>query len=265
MTRINFIVPIKHPSLISDPVAFVALLGRTLASIGRQEGETRAMICASPSTPLPPLPAGVELVEVDRPPPPPNPQASLDDHYRAIRTDKGARVRAGFARIEDPAELVMVVDDDDIVHQDLARHIHRHDDGRRSGYVVRDGYMHRVADGTFVQIRNFHQICGTSLIIRKDRYLRGRRDLPHDHRKIMAELGSHKIMPKRLDALGEPLQPVQFAAAIYCVGGANSSQRSIGARFGEALTTDVRAMRKARLLAEVEERIVRREFPVDDL
>lgn len=259
MTRINYIIPIKHPSKIKDPDQFVRFLGRTLDSIARQYGEKRIFIAANPGTPLPTLPGDTTRVEVDLAPPDESGLKVRSDVYSMIRKDKGTRIAAALEQVGSPDDLVMIVDDDDVLHQRLGAHVNEHDTGDHCGFVISRGYMHRAVTDTLYAVGNFHKSCGTSLLIRRNRFLEP--GMGGAYKKYIAEIGSHLLLPARLKRQGERLTPIPFRAAIYCTGGFNSSQRDVGAVVGEAATTDVGVARRGKLMTDKQKARLRRDFP----
>ena len=220
-------IPIRHPAQVRTPEAQVRGLTQTLASLAAQtQAETVVRIACNREQRLPEAAAGATLCHVDLPP-----NAALEaatsrnETYAAIRADKGRRVAAAVADVPE-TDLVMVVDDDDLIHRRLAEHVLADTSG--DAHVIDKGYLWTDGAPRMRRIDAFHTRCGTSLIFeaRAFRYVReGARD-----EGAYDELGSHRIIaPGRA---GMTFRPVPFAAAIYRLGHRNASQTDVAASRG---------------------------------
>ncbi len=225
--RLHFLIPIRHPAQVRNADAQLRGLTQTLASLAAQTNtETVVRIACNPEQRLPDGATGVTLCHVDLPP-----NAALEaatsraETYAAIRADKGRRVAAAIEGVPDD-DLVMVVDDDDLVHRRLAEHVLM--DTSDDAHVIETGYLWTDGAGRMRQIDAFHTRCGTSLIVpaRAFRYIaEGARD-----ERAYDELGSHRIIaPGRTGLI---FHPVPFPAAIYRLGHRNASQTDVASSRG---------------------------------
>jgi hypothetical protein len=230
-TNLVFIIPVRHPQNAKDWEQLKANLLQTFASISAQTNATwRALVVANHGADLPPMPAGFEAVFVDLPP---NPLYELGDdqeaYFEAVRLDKGRRILAGLFQAQTQGHI-MLVDDDDFVHRDLASFSARHPTA--NGWYVRDGYLWN--EGRLLyKYRDFSHLCGTSHIIRSDLFKLPARIEDASDAFVRRRLGSHRFIADDLRTEGTPLSPLPFAGAVYRVGhaGAHSQSQSILRKF----------------------------------
>jgi len=227
-TLLTFVAPVRHPENARDWPAAKAKLAQTLASISAQtDPRWRCVVVANHGADLPAPPAGVEILRVDFAPNPHHERGGLDPEpfYDAFRLDKGRRVHAGFLKVRDTA-FYMIVDDDDLVSNRLVEFVARNTEA--NGWYVDNGYVWGSGGRWLYAVDRFNELCGTSLIVRRDLY-----DLPErfeatSARTIGDMLGSHWRIRERLAARGQPLAPLPFRGAVYRVGHECSHSRSPG-------------------------------------
>jgi len=167
----------------------------------------------------------IRYIEVDLPPPSPlrSPCIEID----AVRFDKGCKYTIGLlhARKLNPTH-VMFFDCDDFISDRIAGFVRQNPDA--NGWFVKDGYRYNaLSRKCYLMNGNFHQICGTSHIIKSSLY-----DIPADlplnadQERILNSLGkeylykimgSHRFIADHLRQKGTPLRPLPFPGAIYHV------------------------------------------------
>ncbi len=228
MPLVTFIIPVRHPQNARDWGALTARLEQTLASVaGQSHPDWACVVVANTGASLPPLPDGISVARVDLPP---NDIYDLAQHprevvYDAVRLDKGRRVLAGMQAAPD-SRFFMVVDDDDLLSNAIVAHVARHPEAH--GWFVEQGYLWDDDGRWFLRIRQFDELCGTSLIIRRDLY-----DLPASAETagidwIKTMLGSHIRIKPILATRGTPLAPLPFPGAAYRVGSSGSHSQAPG-------------------------------------
>lgn len=253
MTKINYIVPIKHPSRIADPDLFVRLLGQTLATIARQQNTRAIVLSITEGTPLPELPALARVIAA------PSDEAAnsmnaddLQGYYARVRSDKGLRVSRAFETITDRSDFMMVVDDDDLIHPGLSEYVSQNDNGKCSGFVISKGYTLNIGTDRMAELDAFDRACGTSLIVRADRFQYRPGLTGAAWEDAIAELGSHILIPKTLRKSKDALRDIPFRAAIYRMGNPNATQGEISKRFSAHMTTDSRRWNEDAVLDDAE-------------
>jgi hypothetical protein len=103
------------------------------------------------------------------------------------------------------------------------------------GWYAKQGYMYVAGAGLGRRLDNFHQLCGTSFIVRTDLYQPPDLAPGASQEEIIARFGEHTVMNmlgghvymlSYLEAIGAPLAPLPFPGAVYVVGtGENASGR----------------------------------------
>jgi hypothetical protein len=177
---------------------------------------------------LPELPAGVSVRHADLPPAEAV-MAATDRKgvYEAVRADKGRRIAAGLGSVQ-PDDLVMIVDDDDLIHRGLVAFATTQT--RRCGWVIDRGYLWRTGSRFMTLTDRFSEKCGTSLLIPPDYFLQF--SGTPDTTEAIRELGSHQVIFERLPFGPPTWARVPFAAAIYRLerSGYSRSQEIVTAR-----------------------------------
>jgi hypothetical protein len=224
---LDFVVPVRHQASVADWAGVKRTLATTLSSTAAQTRSTwRAVVVANRGADVPTLPNGVTLVEVDFPKPDmPDPKADLEAFYDGIRADKGRRVLAGLLEIR-PSGFVMVVDYDDLVSNRLAEFVAGH--AGANGWYFDTGYLFSDERLIYRRPREFHEVCGTSLIVRGDLLNVPERFEDASEIYIRRTLGSHKFIKNALAERGTPLAALPFTGAAYRIGHGGSSTSSSG-------------------------------------
>lgn len=228
MTLITFIIPMRHPDNARDWSQLTSKLTETLASISNQNhSDWRCILVVNRGAPLPPLPEKVSVTWVDFPA---NQQHDIKSAPRDVvldifRADKGRRVLRGMLDARD-SRFFMIVDDDDLISAEIVDFVSRHIDA--DGWYISDGYLWQDGGGWLFPVKNFDDMCGTSLIVRADAY-----DLPESFELasitwIKDMLGSHQRIKEILKRQGRPLQPLPFCGAVYRVGNSGSHSQGPG-------------------------------------
>lgn len=231
-----FVIPVRHPGSVSRWDVVVNNLAMTLASIAAQTVPAwECVVVANRGALLPPLPARCRVEFVDLPLPRlPDRTTQTEAFYDAVRHDKGLRLYAGLRTINETSH-VMVVDFDDFVSRRLAETVSAHRDC--VGWTLTSGYVW--AGGSWCHARSdFHRLCGTSHIIRRDALGKlDREDGTPDVDAIKRRLGSHIFIDGDLASAGTPLDILPYRGAVYRIGNPDSTSGT-GALF--AATTPVR-------------------------
>lgn len=225
-----FIIPVRHQDSVADWPVLKRYMAQTLASISAQTAPCwECVIVANTGADLPDLPAGCRVQFVDLPLPDlPDRTTHLEDYYDAIRADKGLRIYTGLQDVM-PDSHVMVVDFDDFVSCRLAELVSTNRNA--PGWNLEKGYVWSGGRWCYLQ-PNFHGLCGTSHIIRRDLYGVFERAGEPDMAAIKRRLGSHIFIHHDLVAEGRPLSNLPFPGAVYRIGNAQSTSGS-GTLFAE--------------------------------
>ncbi|MCE4557823.1 hypothetical protein [Pelomonas cellulosilytica] len=196
-------------------------LGQTLASIAAQTvSGWECIVVANRGADLPDLPKGCRAEFVDLPLPAlPDRTTMLDEYYDGVRADKGQRIYAGVRAVASDSH-VMVVDFDDFVSCRLAEFVVQN--RTNAGWNIEDGYLWSGGGWCYLQSR-FHEMCGTSHIIRRDLLGVFEQDGKVDMDGIKRRLGSHIFIHRDLAIAGHPLSALPFPGAIYRIGNAQST------------------------------------------
>lgn len=226
---LHLIVCLRHPDLVSKPADQQRILREMFRSLtGQSDNRFVCHLVVNPSQILPPLPDFARRIEIDLPPNEAYRNAkSEQEAYEAIQQDKGLRVFSVLRQLE-KSDLVMAIDDDDFLHRDLVHFIltESERDGSPSAWVVDKGYGWRAGSDEVFKIDRFHRLCGTSLIVRADRYRavqaghKSTNDLVFDEIK---ELGSHRLLVDSDVRNGRTFGRVPFRGVIYRMGHSNSA------------------------------------------
>lgn len=227
--KVNFIIPVRHPSMVKDKKLQLYIMAQTFASLAAQttDGWT-ATIVANEGDTLPELPPGFRVEWVNYPPASTyNKVNSLNDYYSAFRQDKGRRVLAAARKIN-PQDYIMVVDDDDFVSNRLVGFLR--DQPIRDGWAISLGYAWSEGQEILQEVHDFHNSCGTSLIVRAEFFRFAGQAPGEEDSAAIDELGSHKIVVQRAQAAGTPFDFIPFHGGIYRYNHANTTQREIKER-----------------------------------
>jgi hypothetical protein len=228
MSLVTFIIPVRHQDNARDWAGLKAKLTQTVASIANQtNGDWRGIIVANEGADLPDLPERFSAVRVTFPANDMHElgKAGMDAFYEAFRLDKGRRVLSGMLAARD-SQFFMIVDDDDFVSARIVQHVAEHRDA--NGWTIDRGYVWDDGGKLLLKNDNFNHLCGTSLIVRADRYR-----LPESFSDASAEwiksmLGSHRQISALLAEEGAALTTLPFRGAVYRVGNAGSHSRTPG-------------------------------------
>lgn len=216
-----FIIPVRHQKSISDWQAIKGYIAQTLASISAQTvPDWECVIVANEGTDLPTLPSKCRAMYVSLPLPNlPNRTDNLTAYYDTIREDKGQRIYYGMQEVSHDSHI-MVVDFDDFVSCRLAELVINNQ--AVPGWNIEDGYVWSGGKWCYLQ-DNFHEVCGTSHIIRRDLYGVLEQDGLLDIEAIKRRLGSHKFIHHDLAIEGHQLEVLPFPGAVYRIGNSQST------------------------------------------
>jgi len=226
--HLTFVIPVRHQATVRDWPQVRDRLAITLRSVAAQEGGAwNGIVVADRQADLPPLPAGFDVVQVDRPPPRLPDRREREAFFEAVRDDKGNRLLAGLLGAP-VGSHVMAVDYDDLVSRRLAALIATQP--RANGWVVESGYVFSGGSEVFLRHAGFQTASGTSHILRTDLLA-----LPSDpalanQGLVQRWLGSHLHLREDMRRRGTPLARLPFPGAIYRVGHADQAMGHPGLR-----------------------------------
>ncbi|SHG28667.1 hypothetical protein SAMN05443575_1921 [Jatrophihabitans endophyticus] len=218
-TVLTFVTSLRHPDTTDDYAGVEHLLGQTLRSLDAQlDRRFEVVVVANrPYSPPPGLGFAVTTATVGFAAPP-REFATKDDKHAAIKLDKGLKLAVAMTRSR--ATHAMCLDSDDFVSRRLVGFVADHG-GDAPGWFVDRGVRYDVVTGLFRPQRHFNDVCGTSLVWRRD--LMPDADLGPDpaaddvlaafgHDRVVEELGSHRTLRRRYGFAAVP-----FPAAVYAV------------------------------------------------
>lgn len=226
----NFIVPIRHPASVACRSLQHTALEHLFASLsGQRDRRFLCHVVVNPEQILPPLPPFVRRIEINLPPNDALASAkTVAESYRAIRADKGARVRAAFSKIHSD-DYIMVVDDDDLISNRLVSFILGQP--TRNPWVIDKGYAWEDDSSSVYEIDQFHRLCGSSLIVPAHHYKQAKLSAlssESDIQDALHELGSHMLIVNASVQGGKvTFNRIPFRAAIYRRGHDNSSEKNL--------------------------------------
>ena len=158
MRGVTFIIPFRSKATCRDWEAVSGALRGTLASIANQSasGYRCILACHEPPDGFVARP-WLAVVEVS------SPRPAGPAEYKG---DKRAKLVAGLREyLRDPTELYMILDADDRVHAELARHVGGAD---APTYLVDKGYVY--AGGRWLRAHNgtFDRLCGSTCVSNRE-------------------------------------------------------------------------------------------------
>ena len=169
-----FIIPIKSAKISSNWAATSRLFERCLRAICNQTSPNFRVVVVCNERPDTPFEhPHVHYLEVDFPPPMPDPTEEATSGYELARSkdiarknaDKARKIQAGldYAQCYDPTHS-MVVDADDCVSNRLAEFVAKNP--QATGWYLKSGYIY-TEGSRFLSLnrQNFNVVCGSSVII----------------------------------------------------------------------------------------------------
>jgi glycosyltransferase involved in cell wall biosynthesis len=218
-----FITSLRHPKNSSDYNKVEYLLDRTLRSVCAQTNNDFRVIVVCNQVPnnMADLP-NVVFVKVDFLPPSDAQQARTG--MSAVLKDKGSKYIVGLKKAEEfNPDYVMFFDADDYLHKDIAKYVNAH--RGEHGWYVDKGFVYRDGGLLIAKTDNFHQVCGSSIILKFD-LLRQPDTLAIDssqdsimqlvdHDFMFSVLGGHRKVPAWFAERGHTMQAFPFAAAVW--------------------------------------------------
>ena len=183
----------------------------------------------------------VVIIETSLPPPIKQNQAQTG--RTASRLDKGCKYWIGIkaAQIYEP-NYIMFFDADDLIHKDISLFINKHKEC--NGFYLESGYILHNKFNFVSQVKSFHRICGTSIVLHNDLLIPYLKDFRYcNHHDILQNinpyfitniLGAHFKTKDYYESLNLPLKPITFPAAMYVV---NTSENHSAAKFIHSANT----------------------------
>lgn len=222
-----FVTSLPHPANCASYQARSQLLVPTLASILRQRDPDIHVVVVANEPPECDLPTDARL-EVALVPFPPSASPLGRPSLVGIETDKGAKLGVGTSHaVRRGARHVMWVDSDDFIHRDIAGVVASAPDA--NGWYFDSGYFHIRGERRVTTVdHEFHQRNGSSHIVRLDLV-----DIPAHldptlardevldtigRQKATQIMGRHRPIVEFFSAMGAPLEPFPFPAAIWEIG-----------------------------------------------
>lgn len=238
---LTFITSLRHPDSVIDYARIERLLVATLRSLDNQSIPCRVVVVGGTHFEVPgDLHIPVDVVVVDFPVPV-NRVGTHEGRLEATRLDRGSKHAVALSRVH--GGYVMTVDADDFVSSRVAAYVHEHAGG--PGWYVEQGFRYDHASGMARKQDNFNDVCGTSLIFRRDLMPQGSLHADGGPGEIVAAWGEHAVMSllgshRRLRwELGLP--PLPFRAAVYNV---NTGENISGSRLTFGWSVSARTARE---------------------
>jgi hypothetical protein len=219
-----FLMSLRHPENSSSYEEVELLLGRTLASIVRQEDDRYQIVIVGNRKPAFSLPSRARFVEVAFPPP--SAIGSPKTGRSAVLLDKGTKLAvAALDALAGGATSFMIADADDFFSRKLSSFVN--ENPTQAGWFLDDGYQYSTRRSLCRRISSgFNDLCGSSQIFKADLV-----DAPNipttssqdellaafGEEKIYSFFGSHRELRGLCRDLGSPLKPLPFAGAVYNV------------------------------------------------
>jgi hypothetical protein len=236
----DFIIPLRHPDNMRDRTGAIAILRQTVRSALAQDGGgARVLLVSNPMDELAEFDADCIIVPVDLPP---NAAHDVDKRsgdrlfFDAVRRDKGQRLKAGLDASD--AAYVMLLDDDDFVYRGLTRFVANQD--HPDGWYVDKGYHWTTGTGFLFPQNRFYQNCGSCYVLRRALLHQAIDSFDDPLEGADKMLGSHLELIARCKALGRPLAPLPFRAAIKRRGHANAHSQTGSIDWAKFLRNAVR-------------------------
>jgi hypothetical protein len=203
---VAFIVPLQSPQVSANWGMASVLCERTLRSICQQTSDNfRVFLVCNTAPSLNFSHPALTIIEDEFPIPAPN---SADRMY-----DKHEKLKRGLIAAREMAPCpVMLADADDVVHRRLVEWCEQYP--QSPGWYVPDGYIYTAGSPWLYKLRDFDQICGTSIIVdcKDSDFPKAMSDRKSDF--FMVERGHFEFRnPDRIG--GIKLQPLPFPGAIY--------------------------------------------------
>ncbi len=224
-----FLVPLVHPDAARSWPEVCARLTETVNCLlaDHPTESVHVFVGVNRGSPLPPMPSGVSVLELDLPLPSTSIYKSRGQHesdrLRATREDRGKKRLAGLQAARGRGfEYVMNVDADDLVSRKLLHWVRA---GRgEPGWYITEGWLYRMGSRLIHKQSNFHKLCGSSHILRTE--LLHCLCSPEDAdnlENIPLLLGEHTKTADLMASYGYQITPLPYRAACYRVGHANNA------------------------------------------
>jgi hypothetical protein len=211
---IAFVGAVRHPLNCNSYDRVLVLLEATLLSICSQTNNEFKVIIACNEiiqfdSPL--IRQHVEFVVVNFPPP--SHERSAKTGREAIRKDRSTKYVVGILAAQrfEP-DYIMIFDTDDYVSPEIAEFANRHSDKSRGWYIEKGYVMDHQDERRLWMVKDFHKICGTSLIIRNDLLVEPKGD---EQVEITTETGSTEIIYPKETILSGRITPTSTQDEIF--------------------------------------------------
>lgn len=201
---LSFIIPVKSRAVSQDWERFSKLFQRTLHSVLNQSNPNFEVIVVGHELPnITTYKDQIRFIPVHFEVPLLGEDWETNRHKK--EEDKAKKIMVGYEQVTDACTHIMVVDADDGIHKDLAKFVQNNLESKAIGWYFTKGFYYREGSRfIFKNIKTFHALCGSCLIIKRavfPKLIERRPWLYYHHETIEIE--------------GIPLEPFPFEGAIY--------------------------------------------------
>lgn len=233
---IAFITSVRHPNNSTNYKKVEYLLERTLKSVCGQKDQDYCVIVVCNKVPTSfSSSEKVHFVQVDFPPPSLLQEARIE--IPAILKDKSTKYVVGLIKAKEyNPDYVMFFDADDLIHCGISEYANANVHG--NGWFINNGFVYRDGGLLISEVANFHQLCGTSNILKFDLICPPKElTLAVSQEKILDAidndflykiLAGHRSTVSWFKERGAELKPYPFVAAIWVT---NTGENHSGVNF----------------------------------
>ena len=224
---VSFLTSVRHPANSADYARVERLLVKTLTSLNKQTSTNFEVVVVAnrPLDLAPALRRHTRQIVVAFPPPSDHrgPMTGRD----AVLVDKGTKLAMALSCAR--GGHVMFVDADDYVNVNVTAFVEDHPDD--PGWYVGDGFFYDHQDYRSSATDRFNEVCGTSLIVRRDILPQpaisddaSQQEIldAYGESTVLEKIGSHRHLAQDLS-----LVPLPFPGAMYSV---STGENHSGAR-----------------------------------
>ena len=199
MNKLTFIIPLRAPESCNNWETVSKACTGTLQSIANQTSSNYqcVLVCHQPPSTLPVV-ENLKIIQVEYAPP---------KNYEERKNDKQQKIERACEYLKQhPSEFSMNLDADDRVHKELVSFVENCETSY--GWRIGRGYVYPGERWMRQHKDTFDQLCGSSIITRVD-------DVNNPEKTVTV---GHCQAKQHFLALGRPLNPIPFYAAVKCTG-----------------------------------------------
>ncbi len=220
---LTFVVPLRSPAASRNWQNVIVRLHETVRSIESAcsgSNDIGAVIVANRDAELGELPDCLDVVRVNLAPPAVSVfkgESEDSERKNAVWWDKGYKVASGISYAKQlGSKYVMSVDADDLIASDLVDLVRSAPDSY--GWYIAKGWLLTAGSRWGLVVGDFHNWCGTYALVRTD-LLPLENDVDSVNPDIIRRIfGHHRELIPFLKEKGTPLTPIDYRAAVYCIG-----------------------------------------------